>query len=188
MVIYEPFDIDTGGFTVGKATDKDSSQDNSIKGGKYLIKVTSKGAIFSGVILRVIPLTDFFLSVEVKAVKSPSKADYGLIFRQEPDRLYYFYISAKARQYGVTLIDIENWQKIIYWKDSDLIDPAGANRLAVLAQGSEYTLFINGEKVDSFQDDILKNANVGLGFSLYTAKDYMALEFDNFELRAPWKD
>jgi hypothetical protein len=55
----------------------------------------------------------------------------------------------------------------------------------MLAQGSHFTLFINGEGIAAFEDDTLKMGVTGFEFTIRNAGENLDLEFDNFKVRAP---
>jgi hypothetical protein len=70
---------------------------------------------------------------------------------------------------------------IIDWTYTASLRDKGANRLTVLADGSRYILFINGQYVGGFVDDRLKGGSAGVGIGL-DAGESANFEFDNFEL------
>jgi hypothetical protein len=179
------FEYDTGEWFSGKDASEFATINISITGGKYLIKITSKKPCVEVSRRSEETFSDFYVSAEVKAVKAPAKTEYGLAFRYSQAAQYYFTINAAIQEYEVVTVQAEERRIILYWRKSEWIDPAGSNQLAVLAQGSQYTLFINGEKVDSFRDDAPDEATIGLAYFLYRASEYMALEFDNFFVSAP---
>ncbi len=188
-VIYsDDFEYDTGGAYTGKTSDEVAVIDISIKNGKYLIKTTAVKPCFQVSRTTDLAFSDFYLSIEVKAVKAPRRTAYGLAFRINPEGKYFFTINAAAKQYQVVAYQANVLKDILGWRSSERIDPAGPNRLAVLAQGAQFTLFINGEEIDSFMDDTLNEGSVGIAYFLFKAGDYSALEFDNIELRAPRMD
>jgi hypothetical protein len=185
VIHSEDFEFDQGGWLTGKGTDELTTTDLSITGGKYLLKITARQPVFwrNQLFLRI--PADFFLSIEVRMIKASAQARYGLLFRDSPESDFFFFINAGIKQYGLLKRSGNDWEKIIPAAGCRWIDPAGANRLAVLAQGSEYTLFINGEMVDSFGEDGLNSGGVAVSVILYHAGEYMALEFDNFFVTAP---
>jgi hypothetical protein len=185
VVFSEDFEYDNGSWDTGKDSDENITTDVSITGGKYLVKISSQNPLFWWTRVEVVTLKDFFLSAEVKKIQSPEKTDYGVIFHESAKGYYYFFINAPAKQYSVFGYFDGKWRAIIYWRDSELIDPIGSNQLAVLAQGSQYTLFLNRREVDSFEDDMLDKGKIGVGLQLYKAGDYIQLEFDNFLVTAP---
>ena len=68
---------------------------------------------------------------------------------------------------------------------STALQPAGANRLAVLAEGSHFRLFINDRLVGELDDARLTSGAVLLAIEAPLAGGNVAFEVDNFELRAP---
>lgn len=185
VVYSNDFEYDTGEWFSGKDTSEFATINISITGGKYLIKITSKKPCVEVSRRSEETFSDFYVSAEVKAVKAPAKTEYGLAFRYSQAAQYYFTINAAIQEYEVVTVQDEERKIILYWRKSERIDPTGSNQLAVLAKGSEYTLFINGEKVNSFRDDTQEAATIGLAYFLYRARDYLALEFDNFFVSAP---
>jgi hypothetical protein len=185
VILYEPFDYDNGIWYTGKGSDEDITWDYSITDGKYIVAVSSIQSIFHWNYVTDETLVDFYYSIEVKKNKSPDKTSYGLVFRHNQEGLYYFYINATGKLYGVLKYSESTWKQLMYWSSVEKIDPIGSNQLSVLAQGYQFTLFINGEEVNSFKDDTFDSGMVGLGFDLYQAGEYLELEFDNFEVRAP---
>jgi hypothetical protein len=179
------FEFDTGEWFSGKESSEFAAVNISITGGKYLIKITSNKPCAEVSRRSEETFSDFYISAEVKAVKAPAKTEYGLAFRYSQTAQYYFTINAAIKEYEVVTVQDEERKVILYWRKSERIDPAGSNQLAVLAQGTEYTLFINGEKVDSFRGDAPEEATIGLAYFLYRAREYLALEFDNFFVSAP---
>jgi hypothetical protein len=184
IVLSVPFDFDNGTWYTGKDSDEYVTQDISITGGKHLVKATSKQSVFRFAHI-IDHLADFYVSIEVQKIKSPDQCAYGLIFRNTQKDLYFFYINATGKQYGVDLLSNKVWKPIISWTSSERIDPIGSNQLAVLAQGSHYTLFINSGEVNSIDDKTLEKGMVGIAFRLFQAGEYLQLEFDNFILTAP---
>ena len=185
VVLSESFDYDNGAWETGKNETDYVTYDYSITDGKYLMKMTAKQPVFWGFIIDVDLHADFYFSIEVKKDKASDKSNYGLIFRFDQYDKYFFNINAAGKQYAVDVNSDNAWKKILYWRNSERIDPSGSNQLAVLARASQYALFINGEEVDSFSDDTLDAGKVGFAYNLYQAGEYMKLELDNFEVRAP---
>ncbi len=185
ILFSDSFDADYGGWYTGKTENDYFLADVSITGGKYLVKITSKKSFFWQLKADTENLTDFYLSAEVKRNKSPDKTDFGLVFHSVEEEYYYFSINTAAKQYWVVMHQDNDWVKIVSWKYAESIDPAGANQLAVLAQGSKFTLFLNGKEIDSFEDDTLDRGRAGLGLELYQAGEFLEIEFDNFTVTAP---
>ncbi len=185
VVYSDDFNYNNSVWPMGKKTSEFLTQDISISGGKYLVKMSSLRTISWWATIQGKNLGDFYLSIEVRRIFSPDLSDYGLVFRKDQDNLYYFCINGLTKQYEVGVYSDHAWRILIPWKDSNRIDPADSNQLAVLAQGSHFTFFLNGETVEAIDDDTLKTGRLGLGLELYRPGEYMELEFDNFFVRAP---
>jgi hypothetical protein len=78
-----------------------------------------------------------------------------------------------------------NWTTLVDWTKTAAIQSGAVNRLEIVAQGSRFTLYINGEYVDEFSDDRLTSGKPALVVGLKEAGDTSVVEFDNFELHAP---
>jgi hypothetical protein len=185
VLFSETFDYDTGGWGTGKTMDELATTDASISSGKLIIKVTSNHEVTWSDLIKIPLPSNFYLSADVRKIVSPEKAEYGLVFHGSEEGTYFFYINAAAKQYAVAVRLGDTWKSIRYWTVCGRIDPAGSNRLSVLAFGSSYTLFINDAEVNSFTDDTLVGGMAGIGFELHQAGQYMKLEFDNLILTAP---
>jgi hypothetical protein len=184
VVDSEDFESDNGGWDTGKKSNEYAVTDLSITGGKYIVKITSIRPVFWYNKIEVDDFVDFYVATEVQSMNAPANANYGLVFRYHQGALYYFYINAPAKKYGVDLYYRNVWGKIIFGKDSNQINPAGSNQLAVLAYGSDFTLFLNGAQVDAFHDETVEAGVAGIGCNLFEAGEYLQLAFDDFIARA----
>jgi hypothetical protein len=187
IVFSDTFDDEYNGWYTGTDSDEYVKSDVSIAGGKYIVKATAKKPFFWWLYADLGILEDFYLSVEVKANKGLEQADYGLWFRGSDVDFYSFTINATTRQYGLKLFYEDDLTTLIRWSRSQKLDPAGSNQIAVLAQGSQFTLFLNGEEVNSLEDDTLDKGKVGIYIGIWNAGDTLELEFDNFDVTAPKK-
>ena len=89
----------------------------------------------------------------------------GVVVRAQDDaHLYAVLINSRKGQYAVRKLDgKDTWSDLIAWKASPLIkQQAQANHLRVDAEGDQFTLYLNGETLDSFSDGAY--AKGGLGF------------------------
>jgi hypothetical protein len=185
VVLFDSFDKDEQHFWTGEVDDDMMTAAVSITGGKYVIKAAAKQPM-SWILQAEMPaLDDFYLSAEVMKKSGPELAGYGLTFRNRNGADYYFSIIADTQEYLLVVAEGDSWEKIIDWTESTLINPDRPNRLAVLAQGSHFTLLINGEAAAAFEDDALTKGVAGFEFTIREAGESLELEFDNFEVRAP---
>jgi hypothetical protein len=185
VVISDSFDKDEKHFWTGDVDYDTLTVTAAITGGHYLIKATAKQGMYWGIQAEMADLDDFYLSAEVIKKSGPETANYGLSFRNRDGADYYFGMTAGTQEYFAGVGDATSWKKFIDTTWSPLINPDSLNRLAVLAQGSHFTLFINGEVAATFEDDTLKKGVAGFSLTILKAGESLELEFDNFEVRAP---
>jgi hypothetical protein len=183
--ISDTFEDDMGLWSTGKVSYDYGDLECEITGGKLLVKLTSKKPVIWWVLPEMDGVKDFHVSAEAKNVRSPENADFGIIFRHNDEGLYYFAINTAGQAYELALLDNDKWETLIDWNNSDLIEPSDVNQLEVLAQGTHFTLFINGEEVDSIDDTTLRSGVIGFAFTLYEANQSLELQYDNFVVTAP---
>jgi hypothetical protein len=187
VVLSDSFGDNSNGWYVGTVNNEYLRDVVSITGGRYVVDATAYKSVFSRLFARTRVLSDFYLIVEAEKTGTIN-SDFGLVFRDNSTDQYYFAISSDEQSYSLDLYDAGEWKNLIDWRSTSQIKTAGPNQIAVLALGSSFTLFINGETVDQFSDSTLKAGKVGFGFSLAKAGDKAVFGFDNFEVRAPKKN
>jgi hypothetical protein len=188
VVFSDSFDDNDNGWPIGDYEDEYEKGILSITDGKYLIDITAKKPFFWWLPPDMENMKDFYLSVEGNKLEGPADMNYGLVFRDFEGLHYYFQIRPDTQHYKVSRFDGQEWLTLIDSTFSSRIERHGSNQLAVLAQGSHFTFFINGKEVDTAEDDTLKTGRCGVGFSVYHAGDKLKLEFDHFEVRVPKKN
>ncbi len=126
---------------------------------------------------------DFYLDVLVTTTEScPSNAQFGLFFRA-PDTTsgYVFGISCEGR-FGMGYWDGDSGGVLNKPAVSDVINagPNQTNRLGVLAVGSSYQLYINGELVGEVEDDTFtQEALIGLVVRAGDGRVPVTVHFDD---------
>jgi hypothetical protein len=127
----------------------------------------------------------FGLTTHVESV-SPT-ASSGVIFHFVDSKNYYAAFIDNQGDYTVEALVNDEWQTITDWTKSDLIVPGQANRVAILAEGTNYTLYINNQSAGQFSDDLLKAGTFGFISSLDNADDEATVDFSNLEVYGPQK-
>jgi hypothetical protein len=101
-------------------------------------------------------ISDFYL--ELKGTIGDScrgKDRYGLIFRApDPNQGYLFGISCDG-YYRVRAWDGKTFTELAGWQQSEhiLTGPNQTNRVGILADGAEFSFYINGHLVAEFRDN-----------------------------------
>ena len=136
--------------------------------------------------------SDVDAQIDVKMVSGDPTNAAGLVLREQIDgdasgSLYVYQIDGQGniafRRYDK---QTEEWTNLVDWKFSSVAnDGIGAtNRLRVVAVGSNFTFYLNGEKVATYNDDTYANGAVGFGASTFDNGDTLT-EFDNLRMAYP---
>jgi hypothetical protein len=109
-------------------------------------------------------LTDFYLEITGTTGDSCSGKDrYGLIFRApDPEQGYLVGISCDG-SFRIRTWDGENFEELRGWQSSEhiLTGEDQTNRLGVMADGSDISVYINGHLVEEIQDDSYSKGSFG---------------------------
>jgi hypothetical protein len=127
-------------------------------------------------------ITDFYESATIKRTSGPDTVNYGLQFRWVDSNNFYAFNVADTKNFIVYLLYRGQWQTLLDWTASDAIKPGEANLLAVKAEKSKLTFYINNEQVAEFNDTRLTNGLPGLAVSV-DANQNTDVEFSSFEVR-----
>jgi hypothetical protein len=123
-----------------------------------------------------------YLSVEIKKLNGSENAYCGLLFHVTENKYYSFRVNDSA--YSLWLHQNDDWKALIDWTPSSAIRVGEANRLGILAEGSQLRLFVNDENVYDISDETLQKGYAGILIGFASTGDSGAFEFDNFEIRA----
>ena len=127
-------------------------------------------------------LDDFVLEVDGKSLSSAKGSAYGVYFRQEDsDNYYYFEISSGDGRYAVGKLSDGDWSILKDWGYSSHIQThTSTNRLKVVCQGVQISLYINGHHLDTVTDVSFPKGDIGL--AVWPEADVL---FDNLKIYAP---
>jgi tetratricopeptide (TPR) repeat protein len=130
-------------------------------------------------------LADFMIEVEATQASGPNDNGYGLLFRFQDDQHFYrFDISGD----GFYLLSrrLENqWITLTDWTASPFIHKGQAtNRLKVICQGSQISLYVNDRHLTDFSDVSYSHGDIGL-FAGTLSQGGVHISFDNLKVWAP---
>lgn len=184
---YDPFSTAQGDWFTG-------IEDNLacwIAGGRYTCQSQAGAASnhFQWLEDHLLP-SQFVLSAVVwPGVERPrglGDANAGLVFQSTEQGRYLFSIRNDGF-FRLSSIQSSpaNWIDIIPWTRFDAIRRGQDNRLAVVANGRQYSLFINDQYAGAFSDNLWVEGYPGLHLFSAAGEKATIIEFDNFELRHP---
>jgi len=124
----------------------------------------------------------FTLDVDIQ-VQTESSGYWGVLFRQANGRNYYIF-AISTGNYMLRVVKDGNWNTLVGWTDIPVaFDEEQTNNLKLIAQGSTFSFFLNGEFVIKYTDDTLQGGGVFLAAGAF-AEPGLAIRFDNVVIRA----
>ncbi|MFN8491026.1 MAG: hypothetical protein U0350_25755 [Caldilineaceae bacterium] len=114
-------------------------------------------------------LSDFYLEAEASQIDGPKGGEFGIVFRQTDSKNFYLYSISREGTYSLWKEVDGTWQPIIDWTNTDAIqtDLNATNKLAVLAEGPQLTLFLNDQVLFHLKDNAFLSGTVGLMTGTY---------------------
>jgi hypothetical protein len=193
LAFTETFDVDEYGWYANHYEDDEGNQFRYIKDGKFQIYYENlvddwRGYFFG--IHSVPQLTDFLVSVEAQSAEGTGDTRYGVVFRETPDEDFYiFQINDSTQQYALTYTTRSPAKVtfLVEWTDSSQIKPGKINKLGVKAVGSELSLYINNQLVDTVESNSSEKGYIGVQIGL-NGIDKSGFYFDNVKVFIPPDD
>jgi hypothetical protein len=185
VVLADDFSTEGNGWSVGDYDDTLVDGSRSIDGGIYRWEAEAFDDFVWWSIPDIDEVSDSYLAVDARLVDGVSNAQYGLIFRRGESKDYYLVLVSDNGYYEFVKVVDSDWTLLVDWTETAAVRSGEVNRLEVVAQGSQFTFYINDEYVGEFSDELLTSGQSALVVGLSKAGDSSVVEFDNFELRAP---
>jgi serine/threonine protein kinase len=187
LTFYEDFSSNRNEWYTG--SDKPIAQ--RLEGGAYVVEFDISPSVYDypfgymtmASTIREHEFGSFYTSVEVRQ-DGLSADSYSISFRAEAPRAednawvheyYEFVVFEDTQQYYVHGGAIET---------STAIRPGEVNRLSILAEGSDFEFYINGELVGTARDDALETGRIWLEAGASPGEP-AAFYFDNLEIWTP---
>jgi hypothetical protein len=131
--------------------------------------------------------TDFYYSVTGRQIKCPATCRYGIMFRNTDEGGYEFTIQESDRAFNFFYIASGGGKNKVFNNIaySSAIQSGSPNALAVKAEGSQISLWINDTLVAQVQSDISLSGNVGISVLASGDSGEAEFEFDDFQVYGP---
>jgi serine protease Do len=122
---------------------------------------------------------DFLLEVEATQVEGPDDNEYGVLVRYvDGDNFYHFVISGDG-YYAVIKRQDGEWESLVTWTQSPHINRGqSTNHIAVVAEGSQFSLYVNEEHITDVTDDSFPGGDIGLMAGSFDEAGVL-IHFDN---------
>ncbi|MFZ5918573.1 MAG: DUF4190 domain-containing protein [Chloroflexota bacterium] len=184
LLLLDTFDTNANNWPLGSASDEFATMTESLVNGKYRWNAVALRGVHSGAQLPGVVVSDFYLAAEVQQMDETINGLCGLEFRIVDASNRYYLGLYNSQYFSFHLMYQGQWTTLIGLTPTAALRAGGANRIAVMAEGSHFDFFINDQFVASADDAHLSSGGVGLAIDLNNAGDQLAFEFDNFELHA----
>jgi hypothetical protein len=123
--------------------------------------------------------SDYTIEFDVMPLEHHGEGDIHVIARsQDIQQLFVFNVGDFCEPDGICVQRVPGGD-ITAQAPSELLKLNEWNHVKLEAKGSEFTFWVNDQKVLSYQDNAAKSGAVGVGITNYTAR------FDNFVISGP---
>lgn len=128
---------------------------------------------------------DFYATAECRLVRGKaSGSSCGLAFRIADGKNFYKFVVADDQRLEIAIVEKGEWVELLPWEDTDLVRPGEMNRVAILARGTHYRFFINGELAHELDNDQSATGGVGILADVW-GENEAEFEFSSFQLYEP---
>jgi hypothetical protein len=169
---------------VGNDEDSWVKETRSIQEGMYSWSMYAKQPVFYRIWPSGADFDDFFTAVDVCKEQGSATTSAGIIFRSgEGGNAYVFMVRNNGRYAFYELVR-DTWNVRVDWTQATALTPGACNRVAVLAQGDQFTFYANDQVLDEVTDASLDSGTIGLGIELFGGESAL-WEFDDYVILAP---
>lgn len=129
-------------------------------------------------------INNLYLEAETKSPETCSGRDrWGLFFRGPDTQRGYVYLLTCDGEFVMGNLDGQNVQIIQSFSTSGAVNagPGQTNRIGVLANGSNFSLYVNGARLSDVTDSAYTSNGVRIGLAIGSSDtENMTVNFDNF--------
>ena len=183
LTFSDDFSDNVHEWTIGSYEDDWGTVARVITDNLYTWDITAARSVMRWTKPEIAPVADFYLTVDARRVSGPLDASYGVVFRHNAGSYYLFSIRDDGF-FNFNLWYNFAWRAVIDWTGTLAIRPGEVNQLAVLAEGTQFTLSINGTTVAEAEDAQLAEGEMGLSV-LFITPGNAVFTFERFEVYTP---
>jgi serine/threonine protein kinase len=184
LAFGDEFADNTREWVTGSYEDDWGAVTRVITDGLYTWDITAARSVGRWCMPETLPATaNFYLTVDARRISGPLDASYGVVLRHNAGNYYLFSIRDDG-YFNLNLWYNFAWRAVIDWTGTLAIQPGEVNQLAVLAEGTHFTLSVNGTTVAEAEDGQITEGEMGLSVLFITPGDAV-FTFDHFEVYTP---
>ena len=163
VTLCETFDDNSNGWQIESQDNPYARYNIDVLNGKYELDYTAKGfAKFQQSALTWFNVTsadDFALTVTTLMNSDFQNCNWGVAFNGDDNSFFLFSIYNDGT-YAFEIYEDDTWIPLISQRGFDGILPNAENKLTVLAEGGDFTFYINDELVNTFSGGLLTGTDV----------------------------
>ena len=155
------------------------------KDGAYYVASTQENSTMWGVAHT--SFDDVVIEVDATQVLAgpDNNNDYGVICREQGDGKGYYLLISGDGFYAIAKTGADGFDWLAEWTKGDAIRQGNAtNHIRAICSGSTLSLFVNGERVATAQDNTYPKGDIALTATTYE-EDPTQIRFDNLVVREP---
>ncbi len=185
-VFLDPFDTNENQWQSEPIEGSLGTIEFSFEHGKYrwVVSTSTKDGMLYPSLAPTDSCEDCYVSVDVEQTSGSEGKNFGLVLRATEKGAYFFEINQYTGMYSFLNVVDGEWNFPIYEIESSAIKKDGTNTISVKAEGSSFSLFINGEFVNQYSDGAIPEGAIGVLISVGGIAD-VVIDFDNFSVYAP---
>ena len=183
LAFDDDFNDNAHEWNVGSYENEWGTVSRVIADGLYTWDITAARSVGRWCTPEIAPISDFYLMVDAQRISGPLDASYGVVFRHNAGNYYLFSIRDDGF-FNLNLWYNFAWQAVIDWTGTLAVRPGEVNQLAILAEGTHFTLSLNGTTVADVEDDQLAEGEMGLS-ALFITPGNAVFTFDRFQVYTP---
>lgn len=211
LILYDDFSSNENNWPVGDLSDEGAEERRLIENGKYRWESTSFEPFISWVWWEGEYVFDFYLEVEARLDRTAGTwtAYFGPAFRIDDfhgsfyafghsefvervgggddesfNYAFYRFIRFLDNETEVLVADYAGRYSVFPGLPSIRHPPEGIVSMVVVGEGAKFWCFVDGQFVDSLEDEAISRGLVGLAVIVPNAGEETIIEFDKIELRA----
>jgi hypothetical protein len=132
--------------------------------------------------------SDMQVSSRVNLLNPTMSGFYGVIIRGRDDdnvMSFYAFVVDNVGNYAFMLYTDSKLKNLSDWKENPYLKNNDWNKLTVQAIGNHFSLFMNDNLLSEIDDGTLSGGQGGVLVDLYTGRELILIQFDDFEVRLP---
>ena len=183
IIFQDDFSNSASGWEIGDYDTGDVGYDDGI----YFVTSVEEGKVMWGVANR--SFGDVVIEVDATQIAAGPESNngYGVVCRDQGDGDgdgYYLRISGDGF-YSIAIAQDGEFESLVEWTSSDDIHQGNAsNHIQATCDGSSLSLSVNGQHLDTVEDDTFIEGDIALTATTYEGK-VTQVHFDDLVVRAP---